>query len=197
MWSSWKRPRCSHKEMELRGHHWVPVPAKDWDQELSRSRLGPHDLTLICSEPMWNASSSGASFRCFCSLKLQSANLLLGLVFLLFIEISGSAFSPKPTGWRQSLLAAHPCTLCNLARSPSVERVGGAAMGLSACLCLQVFASFLQLAGGQLSHTMGIQWGAPYSPSLMGFPLSRPTPGPLISSSGFCPGQGGARGGAC
>lgn len=143
MWSSWKRPRCSHKEMELRGHHWVPVPAKDWDQELSRSRLGPHDLTLICSEPMWNASSSGASFRCFCSPKLQSANLLLGLVFLLFIEISGSAFSPKPTGWQQSLLAAHPCTLCTLARSPSVERGGQQWASQHACAfrCLRAFFS--------------------------------------------------------
>lgn len=64
--------------------------------------------------------------------------------------------------------------------------------GLSASLCLWVFVNFLQLAGGQLSHTVR----APYSPGLTGFPLPIPAPAPLISASGSCQGQGGARGGS-
>lgn len=114
-----------------------------------------------------------------------------------FFYLLRSVFSPKPTGWRQNKASwLRPLACCAPSHAlPPLSRWAGwtaSPMGFSASLCLQVFVSFLQLAGGQLSLHRGELLTAL---GRMGFQPFIPTPGPLISSSGSCQGQGGARGG--
>lgn len=75
MWSSWTRTGCDHKRMELRGHHWAPVPAKDQEKPKS-PRLGPsaegqaNPYMLSAYVDYLLSWSLIVSATCFCSLKL-------------------------------------------------------------------------------------------------------------------------------